>query len=323
MKNSDYLLAIACLLFLSLFFKSVESFIDPANSTPVSISEDEPISKIELECMREKTGDSWINLADLKVFDENEVMIKYWEAPNSVNMAGGNLGHNKHWGPLENLYDGDINTVAHSATSPDKLTIELNPPIKLTSVQITNRNDCRGCDVRIMKYDIRFYNNNKLLGSKALTKLGEIGKTVTYFLIPAGKGIKGDSGPTGPPGPTGQAGPPGQLGPVGPAGQAGPSGQAGPMGPEGKPGFDGPVGPDGPRGFTGIAGPAGVPGRHGVNGKDGKDGLMGKTGPPGCRGIQGLTGPRGSIGPQGLRGVSGDMGLFDPDIPDEVNIFKY
>jgi len=304
MIPSNYLLVFAMFLFLALTFYSVESFITSNATSLIHLTKDMPISKIELECVREVNGDTWINLADLTIIDEHDKKVQYWVAPNSVHMANGDLGYLHQWGPIHELYDGNVNTCAHSSTSPDKLTIILSPPLKLGSIQITNRNDCPGCDIRIMKYDMKLYNKEELLGSKPLTNLGEVGKTVTYLISKSsGKGMKGDTGPAGPIGPVGPIGP---AGPLGPAGSAGPAGPAGPIGTAGPAGLSGPAGPAGPEG---VQGPIGKIGPIGPAGPIGLQGPIGKEGP------QGVGGP---IGPRGLRGKSGDIGLFAPENDSET-----
>lgn len=254
MFPSKYLVVIAMFLFLVVSFYSVESFISSNATSMIHLTKDLPISKIEIECVRPPANnDAWINLADLTILDEQEKKVEYWKNPNSVHLANGDLGHRDQWGPIQNLYDGNINTLVHSNASPDKITITLNPPLKLGSIQITNRNDCAGCDVRIMHYDLKLYNNEQLVGSKPLTNLGEIGKTVTYII--SNSGLKGDEGPAGPAGP---AGIPGTAGLVGPAGPAGIPGQAGAAGPAGPMGLSGPAGPAGPRGLRGVSGDIGL-----------------------------------------------------------------
>lgn len=239
---SKYLLVIFLLLFLALSFYSVESFISSNATSIIELTKDVAISRIEIECTRPPSNnDAAINLADLTILDENEIKVQYWAAPNSVHMAKGDLGDKNSWGPIQNLYDGNINSVAHSNGSPDKLTVTLSPPLKLSSIQITNRNDCVGCDVRITYYDLKLYNNQELVGSKPLSNLGEIGKSITYVLMKPG--MPGDRGLAGPPGPTGPAGPAGgPQGPIGPMGPGGPQGMTGPAGPRGLRGKSGDIG---------------------------------------------------------------------------------
>jgi hypothetical protein len=235
MIPSKYLWILALVLLIGLTFFSRESFITSNATTVVQLTKELPVSKIELECVREPKNDAWINLADITILDENENKVKYWEGQNSANMANGNLGHQHQWSPIQGLWDGNIDTVGHSSTAPDKLTILLNPAIKLSSVQITNRKDC--CAERIQKYDLKFYNNNELIGSKALNNLGENGKSVTYSIIKPG--VKGETGPPGPEGDKGDKGDVGEKGKEGKKGDPGPEGEKGELGPVGLQGVAG------------------------------------------------------------------------------------
>ena len=244
-----YLWIAVVLLVLSVYFYSVESFITSNSTSVIQLTENLPITKLAIVCERDP-NDAWINLADITLMDENDKKVQYWVSPNRVNMANGNLGWNNWWGPIHTLYDDNIDTCAHSSTAPDTLTIELNPGIKLNSIQITNRKDC--CEKRIENYDMNLYNNERLIGKKPLTGVGERGKSVTYVVLnPGVKGEKGEIGPAGPPGPTGADGARGPAGAQGHAGAVGVEGPQGPCGPEGQMGPMGPIGPIGPQGLRG------------------------------------------------------------------------
>jgi hypothetical protein len=227
MVPPKYLILLSFLLLIAVSFYSIESFITSNATSMLEIEKDVAISKIELKCMREPMNDAWINLADISIVDENENVVEYWKSPNSVNMAEGNLGHNNHWGPIGNLYDGNPDTVAHSRVVPELLTILLEPPVKIASIQITNRKEC--CSERIQKYDMRLFSKEELVGSIPLKNLGSNGKSVTYAVI-LKRGLPGEPGK---PGEKGTPGKPGEKGSPGPMGQSGPEGRVGPMGLEG------------------------------------------------------------------------------------------
>lgn len=257
MFPSKYLVVIAMFLFLVLSFYSVESFISSNATSMIHLTKDLPISKIEIECVREHPyKDAWLNLADLTVLDEQEKKVEYWKTPNSVHLANGDLGYDNRIDPIQHLYDGNPNTLVHSNKVADKLTITLSPPLKLGSIQITNRKECGGCDDRITYYDLKLYNNEQLIATKPLSNLGEAGKSITYVI--SNSGLKGDEGPAGPAGPAGIPGLAGTVGPAGPAGIAGTAGPAGPAGPMGLSGPAGPAGPAGPRGLRGTSGDIGL-----------------------------------------------------------------
>lgn len=285
--KTNYFIILSLLLLIVLSFYSVESFIDSNATSIVQLAKDLPISRIEMVCVREPKDDAWINLIDITILDENENKVNYWTNPNSANFANGNLGWLNQYSPIEGLYDDNPDSIGHSSTAPDKLTILLNPALNIGSIQITNRRDC--CFERIQKYDLNFYNNDLLLGNKPLTNLGGMGKSIMYVIMK--------------PGPAGGQGPEGKIGPQGP------------IGPEGKIGLRGPEGAAGPQGPIGLSGPEGA---AGPQGKIGPQGPIGLQGPQGLQGTQGIEGQMGPIGPEGPVGLSGKIGVVGP-IGTEIN----
>jgi len=231
--NFKYWIALSLGIVLLLSFYSVETFISSDTTSVLVLTQDLPVSQIKIICKREPS--EYLNLVDLTIYDEKDNKINYWDSPNSVNLANGNQGFENQHGPIQNLYDDNVDTLIHSATSPDQLIIVLNPPLKIGSIQLTNRKDC--CFDRIKQYDLELYSQNELIGSKPLTNLGEAGKTVTYLTL--------KPGPMGPQGPEGQVG---LTGSVGSKGAQGPEGKPGPPGSQGSPGPQGPPGPQGIQG---------------------------------------------------------------------------
>lgn len=244
--NLKYWIAVSLGIVLLLSFYSVETFISSDTTSVIALTQDLPVSQIKITCKRDPN--EYLNLVDLTLYDEKDNKVKYWESPNSVNLVNGNQGFGNDHGPIQNLYDDNVDTLIHSSTSPDQLIIVLNPPLKIGSIQLTNRKDC--CFDRIKQYDLELYSQNGLIGSKPLTNLGEAGKTVTYVTV--------KPGPMGPQGPEGQTGPAGRVGPEGsqgPEGKIGPQGIQGPSGLSGPPGIQGPPGPPGPQGIQGTMDP--------------------------------------------------------------------
>lgn len=204
----------------SLYF--VETFIQSNAPSIIELKKNLPISLIQIKVVRKWYNDAWIHLADLTLLDENDQLVKYWNYPNTVNFKGGNLGYLNQWGPIHELYDQNPDTAAHSSVDRDTLVITLDPPLVLSSIQITNRKDC--CAERILNSDLELYNADELLAVKPLLKLGELGKSVTYLItnpVPGPAGERGPAGPEGPVGPPGTVGLPGEKGPVGPPGEKG------------------------------------------------------------------------------------------------------
>jgi hypothetical protein len=248
--NLNYFILFALCLLLFLSFYSVETFIISDNTSLIQLNQDLPVQSIVIACRREPVEDGFINLADLTILDDQDNVVKYWESPNMVELENGNLGYGGEHGPIQNLYDGNVDTIIHSSSAPDKLIIKLSPPIKIGSIQITNRKDSHY--ERIAQFDLEFYGDSGLIISKPLTNLGEAGKTINYLMI--------KPGPIGPQGIQGEEGLPGR---VGPQGSQGPEGAVGPQGPEGKQGYQGPQGKQGergPQGNQGYQGPEGPPG---------------------------------------------------------------
>jgi len=293
----------ACLLFIILYFYSFESFVGSSTISFVTLAEDSAVGKIEIACVRDIFNDTWINLADINIVDENDSPVQYWVSPNSVHFDNGDLGHQHTWGPVNQLYDGNPDTVGHSSTAPDKLTITLLPAKKLSSVQIANRKDC--CELRITRYDLIFYNKDgKEIARKPLTNLGERAKSVTYILTkPTIKGDPGANGKDGTNGTNGVNGRDGKDGQKGEKGDKGDKGEKGEKGDQGLTGAGGAVGATGPTGPTGLMGPIGPMGPLGPAGP------MGPAGPAGIQGPEGPVGPEGPEGPVGADGAEGPEGV--------------
>jgi hypothetical protein len=130
-------------------------------------------------------------LADLEIIDNEGKLVKYWDPPNSVHFEEADkeikekpcdLKIKAKTCDIQSLYDGDINTFAHSSTVPDKLIILLNPHgMNINSIQITNRKDCG--EERIKQYEMHLYSKVQMSGAVPLTELGKKGKSITYVLI--------------------------------------------------------------------------------------------------------------------------------------------
>ena len=177
-----YLLGIAILLFIFLSFYTVESFIQSSATRVIELEDSLPIIRIEIVYNGDPKKGTFLHLADLVLIDINDKVIEYWKPPNSVHFEQGDTGFQGKTGPIEKLYDGDINTFAHASVAPDKLTILLKPyGVNIKTIQITNRKDC--CESRIKPYEMHLYSNAKSVGGVPLTELGEKGKSITYSLI--------------------------------------------------------------------------------------------------------------------------------------------
>jgi hypothetical protein len=280
----SFILIILIILFFIILYNffniNREGLVSPTYIENIMMTDNKPITSIQIEYAGARVyrsdgnnitnpqyhpaADGWINLTEITIFDKNNNNVQYWTGNNIIAFANGQYPNL----PLSHAYDNNDNSLFHSNTSIDTLTITLNPAVNISSVQISNRTDC--CWTRIQNYDIVFYNNNQILASHSLLTLGKSnkGNTVKYVLVPPG------SGPAGPAGPPGIAGPPGPAGAIGPPGIAGPPGVAG---------------------LPGVAGPAGAIGPRGV---------AGAIGPPGAPGPAGSPGPRGVAGPQGIPGFT-------------------
>ena len=291
-KNNKLLLLLLLFILIILFFIILykffnvnrEGLVSPTYIENIMMTDDKPITSIQIEYAGARVyrsdgnnitnpqyhpaADGWINLTEITIFDKNNNNVQYWTGNNSIAFANGQ--HPNF--PLSRAYDNNENSLFHSNTSIDTLTITLNPAVNISSVQISNRMDC--CWTRIQNYDIVFYNNNQILASHSLLTLGKSnkGNTVKYVLVPPGSGPPGVAGPIGPPGVAGPIGPAGVAGPVGPGGAVGPAGVAGAAGAVGPPGVAGPAGAVGPRGATGPPGSAGAAGIAGIAGPPGTPG---------------------------------------------------
>jgi hypothetical protein len=182
MIPSKYLLGIAILLFIFLSFYTVESFIQSSATRIIELEDSAPIIRIEIVYTGDPRKGTFLHLADLKLIDTKDKVIEYWKPPNSVHFEQGDTGFQGKTGPIEKLYDGDINTFAHASVAPDKLMILLKPyGENIKTIQITNRKDC--CESRIKPYEMHLYSNHQKSGKVSLVELGEKGKSITYSLI--------------------------------------------------------------------------------------------------------------------------------------------
>lgn len=242
---------IICIVSIIIYLSNnvIEVLSNPTFIENVYLKKSDPITSIEISfagnrVFRSKGNkirnpqyspqqDGWINLNEITVLDTNGTVIKYWEGGNTISFRNGLYPGTVY----SSLYDGDEKTVGHGNGPVDTLTIKFANPVKVGSVQITNRKDC--CWTRIQNYDLLMFVNNEIIGSKSLITLGKDNKpqTVKYVFIPPGTGPVGPRGPRGPDGPRGSDGSDGSVGPVGPDGPVGPTGPTGPRG------SDDPIGP--------------------------------------------------------------------------------
>jgi hypothetical protein len=287
--NYNLVIFITLVLMLLYSFYYVESFVNETSMTVLELTHKLPITQIELACIRDIQKEDQINLTDIVILDENDNKLDYWNAPNRIYFANGNLGWVNQEGQIKHLYDRNPNAISPEIMEPDKITILLSPAKILGSIQITNRTDC--CFELVKKYDLKLYHQETLIGKKPLTNLGEKGKSVTYVIMQP------------------MVGPEGKMGPQGLQGVPGPQGTQGLVGPEGKIGPQGLIGPIGPEGPEGKIGPQGLMGLQGDRGAQGLDGPEGKIGPQGLVGPIGGEGPEGKVGPQGEGGAKGDQGI--------------
>ena len=208
-----------CIVSILIYFSNnvIEGLINPGFIENVYLTKTDPITSIEISFAGNRVfrsdandiqkpqhnpqNDGWINLNEITVLDTSGAVIKYWEGGNTISMRNGVSGS------YPNLYDNNENTLAHANTPIDTLTIKFANPVKVGSVQITNRKDC--CWTRIQNYDLLIFVNTEIIGSKPLITLGKDNKpqTVKYVFIPPGTGPAGPAGPAGPSGPAGPAGP--------------------------------------------------------------------------------------------------------------------
>ncbi len=331
---SFYLILVSVLLILLTLYWSLyskESFVDSNATTIIELIENLPITKIEIECTRYSIKSDQIQLKGITILDNQDGVVEYWKAPHQIYFSNGNLGWVNRKGQIQYIQERK-EIYQPSVTEPDKVTLRLNPGVFISSLQLTNREDC--CFDLIKKYNVKLYHHEMLLGNKPLYSLGEKGKSVTYILTKAGErgiqGIQGIQGIKGDVGPRGIQGIQGLQGDVGPQGIQGIQGIEGKIGPQGIQGIKGEIGPQGlrgligiqglrgPQGLQGILGPVGSVGPQGIQGPTGPQGPNGPAGPQGIKGPVGSlgpVGPQGQVGPQGIQGILGQPGTQGPEGP--------
>ena len=274
---------VVIIFFLSCFFYTVESFDNPNTANSIIVqTQPGPVNNVHIRYYGEygtSYGDSWINLNELTLLDKNGNRIPYWSGSHQVYFEnGGNNGYQGAHGPIQNLWNDNMDVYAHSGVAPTNLIINLNPPQEISAVEITNRVDC--CEKRIHNYRLVLYKNGQEIGSKHLIQL-RLGQTIIYNVVMV------------PPGPPGAQGAQGGKGDKGDKGDQGPQGVQGAQGGKGD------------KGDTGNQGAQGDQGPQGLQGNPGPQGGKGDKGDTGSQGIQGLSGVMGEVGPIGLDGVAG------------------
>ena len=265
MQYYNLFLLFSFFLMIVYSFYSTESFINSNATTSIELTQNLPISRIEMVCVRNSLPDELLDVTNITLLDSNDNLIDFWELPNQVSFSKGTLLQENR------TYKRNQDAFTPSFPVPDNIIIQLNPEVRVGSIQITNRKDC--CFEMIKKYDLKLYNQNVLIASKPLTNLGENGKSVTYIVIkPGARGLQGEQGG------------------------------------QGMQGIQGVKGNQGDKGDKGDKGLPGLRGVKGDKGDKGEQGLRGETGLTGATGLQGLTGERGLTGSTGLPGAVGEKG---------------
>lgn len=255
---SSFLLYIAIVLLCLSLFPWKEGFVsNPTLIESIVLTKNLPITKLQIEyagALMTTKDESWLNLCDLTILDINGKTVEYWKGGNTANFLKGNKGYMNKIGPIENLWDDKPDTLASSSVTGETLVITFGNSMKLDSIMMTNRND--SFERRIANYNLVLYNNDEIIGTISLSRLGVLGKTVKYKVVLPEKGPQGDRGESG---------------------LNGKDGLTGPQGSKGDRGEPGPQGRDGLRGQTGKIGPPGDRGELGPQGKDGIPGPIGDT----------------------------------------------
>jgi hypothetical protein len=239
MRCSNMVLYFIMFLFIVLLFFPKEGFTsNPELIESIVLTKNLPVTKLQIEyagALMTSREDSPINLNGLTLYDTKGKKVEYWKNGNRADFLNGNKGYMDSWGPIENLWDENRDTTAHSSVSPETLVVQLGNGyiggIDLDSILLTNRKDC--CEKRIQNYNLVLYNTDEIIGSVSLTHLGELGRTIKYKVLPPVRGPKGEKGDTGD---VGRDGIRGQMGATGPPGMRGEQGL------QGKDGLPGPIG---------------------------------------------------------------------------------
>ena len=248
-----------------------------------------PISMIEIIYtgnMNITTNESILNLSEIVLTNDNNQIINYLSGQNTAKFLKNQTEN------VSKLSDNNLTTYT-LANPMDTLQIQLNPPVNISKIEITNVLECAdNCYKRIQNYNIILYNNTEVLTSKSLFILGKDNQSskMTFNIVKYQSGIKGDTGIAGPKGDKGDNGINGTIGPKGNNGEKGDKGEKG------------------EKGDKGNKGDKGDKGNKGEDGRDGRDSIV-----PGPQGIQGFPGPSGEIGPQGIQGFPGPSGEIGPE----------
>lgn len=212
--SSNYLLYMAVILFCLILFCPIlfpwkEGLVsNPKLIESIVLTKNVPVTKIQIEyagALMTTKEDSWLNLNDMTIYDNNGTKVEYWKGKNQVKFLKINKGILTKY-RIEHLWDEDDTTV-QSSVAPETLSVQFGNGIEgiyLDSIVLTNRKDC--CETRIQNYKLVLYNTTEIIGSISLVQLGEKGKTVKYKVIPPLRGLKGETGDKGDKGERGEVG---------------------------------------------------------------------------------------------------------------------
>jgi len=139
-----------------------------SSSGTININGNNKIKKIVI-----KDGTDFLQINEIKIItDTNKELIDSDVTYN--NTKGVYTGY-----PLKNLFDKNTNSMFHSGSKGDTLTITLKTPNLIKSIQIFNRLDC--CKDRINNYNLYLVNDlNTVTGPTSLSSVNNSNNNYTY-----------------------------------------------------------------------------------------------------------------------------------------------
>jgi len=169
------------------YFKVVEGVTDTSTPIPINLINANPIAKIKFLPNLDKPKQ--LQIAELSFYDTNNNLITYNDNPqlndNIVSNTTGIYSDKKNNYPLSNMFDNNNTTFFLSGKTNDTLTIQFNPPVNISSFQLTNTKDNND---RLTNYYIQFFDvsDNKLIKNAIMLNASQLTTapyTATYNLV--------------------------------------------------------------------------------------------------------------------------------------------
>jgi hypothetical protein len=154
---------------------TIEPLISAATERVIIFTKNLPVDTIKFVCKRDCGYNSHFIIGEIELIDTSGNEVRYWQGKNSIVFKDA-----KRTSLIERLYDKQLDTIGGSEDLQIGPTINLNPSINLSAITIVNAG---WGGERLAKYDIEFYSNKELIGTKSLINHKKDGESITYEIL--------------------------------------------------------------------------------------------------------------------------------------------